>query len=83
MNVSRLDDDDIRWADYVFISAMAIQKESVRDVIGRCRELGAVIVAGGPLFTMEPDSYHDVDHLLLADVSLIGSRNLSQIYLYL
>ena len=51
MNVSRLADDDIRWADYVFISAMAIQKESVEDVIGRCRELNAVTVAGGPTGT--------------------------------
>jgi radical SAM superfamily enzyme YgiQ (UPF0313 family) len=71
LNVSRLSDDDIRWADYVFISAMAIQKESVRDVISQCRELGAVTVAGGPLFTMEPDSYHEVDHLVLGEAESI------------
>jgi radical SAM superfamily enzyme YgiQ (UPF0313 family) len=67
MNVSRLTDEDIKWADGVFISAMAIQKESVREVINRCRGLGARMVAGGPLFTMEPGDYPDVDHLVLGE----------------
>lgn len=71
MNVTRLSDEDINWADYIFISAMAIQKESVKEVIGRCRELGAITVAGGPLFTMEPDSYHEVDHLVLGEAEAI------------
>lgn len=35
MNVRKLTDDDIIWADYVFISAMSIQEQSVRDVIKR------------------------------------------------
>jgi hypothetical protein len=51
MNVTRLTDGDIKWADYVFISAMAVQKKSVKEVIVRCKHLGAKIVAGGPLFT--------------------------------
>ena len=32
MNVSNLTDNDILWADYVFISAMVVQRESVKDV---------------------------------------------------
>ena len=40
MNVSILKDEDIRWADYVFISAMVVQKDSVRSVIQRCNSLG-------------------------------------------
>ena len=71
MNVTRLSDKDIDWADYVFISAMAIQRESVKEVIRRCRELGAVTVAGGPLFTMEPDDYQDIDHLVLGEAESI------------
>jgi radical SAM superfamily enzyme YgiQ (UPF0313 family) len=71
MNVTRLTDDGISWADYVFISAMVIQQESVREIIKRCQELGVRTVAGGPLFTMEPDDYHDIDHLVLGEAEAI------------
>ena len=36
MNVSTLRTSDILWADYVFISAMYIQKESVSKIIEEC-----------------------------------------------
>lgn len=65
MNVEKLHDSDIMWADYVFISAMVIQKDSVRNVIDRCKKLGVKTIAGGPLFTSEPEFYDDVDHLIL------------------
>ena len=51
MNVGRLADDDLAWADLVFVSAMSVQKESVKGVIARCKTAGVRIVAGGPLFT--------------------------------
>ncbi len=72
MNVSVLKDEDIRWADYVFISAMVVQKDSVRSVIQRCNKLGVKVVAGGPLFTTEPDNFKGVDHFVLneAEVTL-------------
>ena len=71
MNVTRLSDADINWADYIFISAMVIQKESVKEVIKRCRELGTKTVAGGPLFTMDYQEYNDVDHLVLGEAEAI------------
>ncbi|MDP2916394.1 MAG: B12-binding domain-containing radical SAM protein [Dehalococcoidia bacterium] len=72
MNVASLKDEDIRWADYVFISAMVVQRSSVREVIKRCKELGKKVVAGGPLFSTEPGEFTDVDHLVLneAEVTL-------------
>ena len=72
MNVSPLKDDDIKWADYVFISAMAVQRASVEEVVRRCRKLSTPIVAGGPLFTEQYDEFDEVDHLVLneAEVSL-------------
>lgn len=72
MAVSALTDEDIKWADYVFISAMSIQRESVKKVIAKCKRLGAKIVAGGPLFTTEYEYFEDVDHLVLneAEVTL-------------
>lgn len=69
MNVLKyLKDEDILWADYVFISAMEIQKESAGKVIQRCKTLGVKTVAGGPLFSS--DSEFEVDHLLKGEGEL-------------
>jgi len=65
MNVRRLKDRDISWADYVFISAMNIQKQSTREVVDRCKNLGVKTVGGGPLFVGDFEEFDDVDHLLL------------------
>ena len=70
MNTANLKDEDIQWADLVFISAMVIQKDSTRDVINRCKTLGVKTVAGGPLFTCEYSEYDDVDYLLLFEGEL-------------
>jgi radical SAM superfamily enzyme YgiQ (UPF0313 family) len=68
----KLQDQDIKWADYVFIGAMSIQRKSARELIDRCKRLGATIVAGGPLFTTSYQDFRDVDYLVLneAEVTL-------------
>ncbi len=72
MNVGSLEDGDLLWADLVLISAMAVQKESVKKIITRCRSAGVRIAAGGPLFTTEYEEFGDVDYLILneAEVTL-------------
>jgi len=72
MTTATLNDRDIQWADYVFISAMSIQRESVKKVIAKCDRLGTKIVAGGPLFTTGYEDFENVDHLVLneAEVTL-------------
>jgi radical SAM superfamily enzyme YgiQ (UPF0313 family) len=72
VGVQPLRDSDIDWADYVFIGAMRIHKESVDEIITRCKKLGAKIVAGGPLFTAGYERAQDIDHLVLdeAEVTL-------------
>lgn len=70
MNVSELKDEDIKWADYVFISAMVVQKESARVVVDRCKMLGKKTVAGGPLFTCGDADFDDVDYLILDEGEL-------------
>lgn len=66
MNIGKLRDKDILWADYVFISAMIVQSESVKAVLGRCKSLGRKVVAGGPLFTTGHEEFADsVDHFIL------------------
>lgn len=70
MNAVSLCDDDILWADYIFISAMSVQSESANQVIERCKSLNAKIVAGGPLFTSSPEYYKNVDHLILNEAEI-------------
>jgi len=70
MNVNTLRDKDLEWADYVFISAMSIQKESVKEVISRCKKMGTKTVAGGPLFTTGYEEFEDVDHFVLNEAEI-------------
>ncbi len=65
LNVTDLTDKDLKWADFVFLSAMIIQRESVQKLIRRIKALGVKIVAGGPLFTMESENFPDVDYFVL------------------
>jgi len=65
LNVSRLTEEDLAWADAVFLSAMIVQRDSAREIIQRCKAAGVKIVAGGPLFTMEYDQFPEVDHFVL------------------
>jgi radical SAM superfamily enzyme YgiQ (UPF0313 family) len=65
LNVIDLTEEDLKWADYVFISAMIVQHESVKAIIKRCKTAGVKLVAGGPLFTMEHEQFPDVDYFVL------------------
>ena len=70
MNVTPLNDEDIKWADYVFISAMVVQKESVNEVISRSKRLNTKVVAGGPLFTTGYEEFDGVDHFVLGEAEI-------------
>ncbi len=72
MNVSSLKLADLRWADYVFLSGMDIQRESLLKVIKLCNSIGVKVVAGGPIFTEQPDMFDGVDVFVLneAEVTL-------------
>jgi radical SAM superfamily enzyme YgiQ (UPF0313 family) len=65
LNVDRLTDEDLAWADMAFIGAMAVQRKSAVHIIDRCNGKGLKIVAGGSLFTTEPSAFDQVDHLVL------------------
>ena len=70
MNVQPLKEKDIDWADMVFISAMTVQRKSTQRVIDRAKASRKTIVAGGPLFTSEPQAFPEVDHLILNEAEI-------------
>jgi len=70
LNVRKLTSKDLAWADYVFISAMIVQRDSARALIARCQAAGVKVVAGGPLFTMEHAQFPQVDHFVLNEAEL-------------
>jgi radical SAM superfamily enzyme YgiQ (UPF0313 family) len=72
VNVRKLRDKDLAWANVVFISGMIAQRDSAHALVARCRAAGKTIVAGGPLFGTEHEQFPDVDHFVLneAEVTL-------------
>ena len=69
-NVTRLRCEDLEWAEVVFISGMAVQRESAGQLIVRCHDAGVRIVGGGPLFTGDDESFPLVDHFVLNEAEL-------------
>lgn len=70
MNVSKLKEEDIVWADYVFLSGMSVQIKSFREVIRKCNVLGTKVVAGGPIITTQPNDFLGIDHLILNEAEI-------------
>lgn len=68
MNVQPLTDQDIAWADAVFVSAMIIQKDSFEKVVAGCNRLKTPVVAGGPYPTSSHAEIAGVDHFVLGEV---------------
>ncbi len=73
LNCNELTQKDLKWADYVYLSAMSIQKKSAIQVIKQCNDAGIKIVAGGPLFTSEYEQFDTIDHFVLneAEITLV------------
>jgi radical SAM superfamily enzyme YgiQ (UPF0313 family) len=70
VNVDHITNDDFSWADIAFIGGMAIQRESVKQIITQCKAKGLKVVGGGPLFTAEPEEFREADHLVLDEAEL-------------
>ncbi|MBN2551082.1 MAG: B12-binding domain-containing radical SAM protein [Anaerolineales bacterium] len=70
LNVSQLNPRDLEWADYAFISAMTVQRASAQKAIEACQQAGVKIVAGGPLFTSEHETFPAVDHFVLNEAEI-------------
>ncbi len=74
LNVEPLREEDLRAADYVLLSAMLVQQESVREIAARCRALGKPILAGGPLFTTAHEAFPEIPHFVLGEAEELMPR---------
>ncbi|MCF8227885.1 MAG: B12-binding domain-containing radical SAM protein [Bacteroidales bacterium] len=70
LNIENLKSSDLAWADFVFLSAMYIQKKSVDHILESCSKEKVKIVAGGPLFTQEYKNYPQIDHFVLNEAEI-------------
>ena len=74
LNVRALADEDLAWADYVFLSGMIVHKPSAHEVAARCAALGKTVVAGGPLFTTGHAEFPEIRHFVLGEAEEVAAR---------
>ncbi len=74
LNVSELDDADLRRADYVFLCGMIVHRQSAHEVAARCAALGRRVVAGGPLFTTGHRDFPEIPHFVLGEAEDLIER---------
>ncbi len=67
LEVRRLKDSDIEWADMVFCTAMLIQKDALGRVVERCKALGKRVVVGGPYVSTSSESLPEADHIFIGE----------------
>lgn len=73
MNARTLRTEDIRWADTVMVSAMLAQRDSLVEVIRRCRQAGKPVIGGGPLFSADPADNLGVDHVVTGEAEELAA----------
>ena len=66
-NVEPLEDADLDWADWVFLSGMIVHKDSAREIALRAAARGRPVVAGGPLFTTGYEGFPEIRHFVLGE----------------
>ena len=66
-NVEKLRDSDLAWSDVVMLSAMNVQRDSLIEMVRRCRALGVRTVVGGPITSSVPAEELDADHIVIGE----------------
>jgi radical SAM superfamily enzyme YgiQ (UPF0313 family) len=73
MSIDPLRDEDLGWADVVFVGAMQIQQASFHEVVRRVRAFGKTVVVGGAYPTTDPQASHHADCVVIGESEdLIG-----------
>ncbi len=68
MNVRSLTSRDVAWADVLMVSAMYVQKDSLRDVIDLGKAHGKTVVVGGPYTSVGMHNLTAADHIFVGEV---------------
>ncbi|WP_029896047.1 B12-binding domain-containing radical SAM protein [Desulfohalovibrio reitneri] len=79
VNARQLTDEQISWADMVFVSGMIVQRDSAAEIVGRCKAMGKTVVAGGPLFSTQKARVPGVDHFVLDEAEVTLPRFLKDL----
>ena len=77
INVSPLTDDDVLWADYVFLSGMIVHKASAHTIAQRCAARGRPVVAGGPLFSTGFSEFPEIPHFVVGEAEGVVTQLVS------
>ena len=48
-NGSAPTEEDLKWADFAFVSGKCLRSGSTSGIVARCREAGVSVVAAGPI----------------------------------
>lgn len=64
-----ISDEDLDWADVLFISGKGPQERPIRDLAARAHERGVPVVVGGAGPTLQPEMYRGVaDYVVAGEV---------------
>ncbi len=64
LNVHRLKDSELDWADVVFFSGMMVQGPSMGEQIARAKGRGLRTVVGGPIASTNDPNIAEADHVV-------------------
>src|SRR6266481_4858755 len=77
-NIRPTSEEELAWADAVFVSGMHVQRAEIKAVGRRARAAGKTTVLGGPSVSASPEQYPEFDYLHLGELgdatdALIGA----------
>ncbi len=70
LNTRELNEQDVQWADMIFLGGMISQQPDHLRLIGHFRLLGKTVVTGGPDATSSPHLYDNANHLILGEAEV-------------
>jgi radical SAM superfamily enzyme YgiQ (UPF0313 family) len=67
MSVEPLREEDLSWAEVVFVGAMQVQQASYHQVIRRALALGKTVVVGGAYPTTDPEASYEANSIVIGE----------------